>query len=99
MGQWDLVRNGLGVDDIIRDPNSVDGAISIFKKYLDDDNLPHPREMRKRQVKDLMVLIRERGQILNSDPRYRLMNEFYQANFGEDFPAWVEDKISRRKYA
>ena len=99
MKQWGLVRNGLSVDDLIRDVHSVEGVILLLKRYLEDTNLPHPPDMRERHVMDLMALMREQGRILQSDPRYKPMNYFYQATFGEEFPSWVEEKISRRKYA
>ena len=54
--------------------------------------------MRERQVKDLMNLMRERGKILKNDPRYPPMDEFYMLVFQEEFPSWVEEGISRRKY-
>ncbi len=99
MKLWGLVRNGLSVDDIIRDVHSVEGVIKLLKRYLEDSTLPHPLDMRERQVMDLMALMREQGRILKSDPRYKPMDDFYQATFGGEFPSWVEENISRRKYA
>ena len=98
MGQWSLARNGLSVEDLVRDVHSVEGAIILLQNYLDNGNLHFPRDMRERQVKYLMNLMRERGRILKNDPRYHPMDEFYMLVFQEEFPSWVEEGISRRKY-
>ena len=93
-----LIRNGLGIEDLIRSVDSMEGALKLLKTYLESDRA-HPRDMRQRHVQDLMALMRERGRILSSDPRYGLMSQFYNENFGQEFPAWVEERISvRRKY-
>ena len=98
MRQWSLVRNGLGVDDLVRDVHSVEGALILLKQYLEDAAKPHPLEMRERHVRGLMDLMREQGRILRTDSRYAPMNRFYSEFFNQEFPSWVEDKITRSKY-
>ena len=98
MGQWSLVRNGLGVDDLVRNIDSVQGALILLKQYLEDTAKPHPLHMKKRQVRDLMALMGEQGRIMRTDPRYALMNQFYAEFFKQEFPAWVEERVTRRRY-
>lgn len=76
---------------------SVRGTINVLGRYLDDNGSQYPSDMRVRQVKDLLAEMRERGRMLSTDPRYGMLNEFYQQRFDEVFPAWVEERISIRR--
>ena len=97
MQPWALIRNQLSIDHLLRDANSVEGTVNLLRRYLEDERTKYTQEMRQRQVRDLMAEMRERGMLLRSDPRYVILNEFYMKVFGEEFPAWVVERVSRRK--